>query len=44
VPGELDAEVQDQIESDLFSEWLADRRRDAKIEWAWGMGDVTRAP
>ena len=36
-PAELDRTTRERIEQKLFDEWLAQRRRSARIEWNWGM-------
>lgn len=36
-PAELDPATRERIEQKLFDEWLARRRRSARIEWNWGM-------
>jgi putative peptide maturation system protein len=35
----LDAETREAIRQTLFEEWLAERRREAAIEWFWGEAD-----
>jgi len=35
-PASLDAEVERAIEDRLFASWMADRRKEARIEWLWG--------
>jgi putative peptide maturation system protein len=37
----LEPGTRDSIEKILFDEWLANRRRKARIEWFWGRSDVT---
>ncbi len=39
-PAAPDATRRKQIEHEIFEEWLAERRADARIEWFWG--DVRR--
>jgi putative peptide maturation system protein len=41
VPARLDARTRDAIKGVLFEEWLADRRRTARIEWNWGNASQT---
>jgi putative peptide maturation system protein len=36
-PAALDRATRERIEQALFDEWLARRRRSARIEWNWGM-------
>jgi hypothetical protein len=38
----LDASTRAAIEEILFEEWLAERRRAARITWHWGTADRTR--
>jgi putative peptide maturation system protein len=40
-PARLDSRTRNTIKDFLFDEWLADRRRSAKIEWYWGNADKT---
>lgn len=38
-PARLDQPTQRKITRSIFEEWLADRRREATIEWNWGKTD-----
>ena len=40
-PARLDEPTRALIKQILFDEWLAERRRQAKVEWFWGMPDRT---
>lgn len=40
-PAQLDEPMRTVIKQILFDEWLAERRRQAKVEWFWGMPDRT---
>ncbi|WP_433375775.1 TIGR04500 family putative peptide maturation system protein [Streptosporangium sp. CA-115845] len=42
-PAVLDDATRALIEERLFGEWLADRRREATIEWLWGTATRTEA-
>jgi putative peptide maturation system protein len=41
VPARLDARTRAAIKDVLFEEWLAERRRTARIEWNWGNAGQT---
>jgi putative peptide maturation system protein len=40
-PAQLDSHTRNMIRDFLLEEWLADRRRSAKIEWYWGNANKT---
>ncbi|GGL29210.1 TIGR04500 family putative peptide maturation system protein [Planomonospora parontospora] len=42
-PAVLDGPTRREIEEMLFGLWLADRRREAELEWFWGTAPRTRA-
>ncbi|MBG0826873.1 TIGR04500 family putative peptide maturation system protein [Planomonospora sp. ID67723] len=42
-PAELDQATRRDIESGLFTRWLADRRAEAELEWLWGTVPRTSA-
>jgi putative peptide maturation system protein len=41
VPARLDDRMRATIKQILFEEWLAERRREARIEWYWGESNRT---
>jgi putative peptide maturation system protein len=41
IPAELDGRTNATIKHILFEEWLAERRRAARIEWCWGKASKT---
>lgn len=41
-PAELDDATAELIADELFSDWLAQRRSQARIEWNWGTADRTQ--
>jgi putative peptide maturation system protein len=42
-PAELDEPRRELIERRIFADWLAERRREAHLEWFWGSRDRTDA-
>ncbi|HEX2573033.1 MAG TPA: TIGR04500 family putative peptide maturation system protein [Polyangia bacterium] len=44
VPAELDAATRETIIGLLFDEWLAEKRRTARIEWFWGASEPLALP
>lgn len=42
-PARLDARLRMEIAKLLFDEWLAERRRNAKIDWHWGNAQAAAA-
>ena len=36
IPGELNERTRSIIKDILFQDWLAERRKAARIEWCWG--------
>lgn len=43
-PAELDEVTTERIAAELFDDWLAQRRSQARIEWNWGTADRTQDP
>jgi hypothetical protein len=41
VPAELDGRTRAASKTILFEDWLAERRRAARIEWCWGSASKT---
>lgn len=44
VPARLDAATRRQIRDALFEQWLAERRRTARVEWFWGAAEAAETP
>lgn len=44
LPPRFDEATREQVRDSLFEEWLAERRRHARVEWFWGAAEAAELP